>query len=259
MKRSLLILAFVMFAFPAVASATNYVVHVHGRTQSLWDDTMYSITGYTSVKCNYEAKYNTLAQSNATVRSCLATYCSGANSCIAVGYSNGMNQIMYTQNYYPSSVANLLYVEAGGDAEGGSELITVADTVQHFLDWFGISFEIYYPSGVDATLSVSGARNAYNHNATNGRTTYQIVGDTSAANGLWYLTAGTLPGDDDGVVSWASAYACSSWPGSGSYNYDLNYNCTKYSGHVTDTWCTSDGWFGSTDHFSMDERGSWCY
>lgn len=246
------IVVMALVAAPAVASAANYVVHIHGRTQTTWDDTIYWISGYTSVKCDYEAKYNTLSQSNVTVRDCLGTYCSGSNSCIVVAYSNGANQVHYTQQYYPSKLANLQYVESGGSAEGGSELTDVGSAVQSFLDWFGIDFEVYYPNGVDATLSVSSARNAYNHDINNGKTTYHVSGNTNAGNGLWWATAGFLPGDDDGVVSWASSYGCRD-------SGDQPTTCSKFTGHVSDTWCVSNGEWDGYDHFSMDERASWCY
>jgi len=239
-------------AIPAVASATNYNVHVHGRTQTTWDDTWWTESWGTNVKCDYEAKYNTLAQSNVTVRACLATYCTGSNSCKIIAYSNGNNQVQYTQTYYPSALTNLVYVEAGSSAAGGSQLADVAAPIQNFLDWFGIGFEVYYPTGVDATLSVSGARNAYNHNVNNGKTTYHTMGNTNAGNGLWWLTAGILSGDDDGVVGYDSGFGCSS---SGSQSS----TCSKWQGHVSDTYCTSDGSWSGYDHFGMDERASYCY
>lgn len=253
-----LVAAAAVVCLPAIASAASYAVHVHGRTQTTWDDTWYGMSGYTNAKCDYEAQYNTLSQSNATVRACLAQYCSGGNSCIVVAYSNGMNQVHYTQQYYPEALTGLVYVEAGGSAEGGSELASVGNAVQSFLDWFGVGFEVFYPSGVDATLSVTGARAAYNHDINNGRTTYHTVGNTNAYNWIWVLTAGSLPGDDDGVVSYASAYGCRN---SGSQSS----GCSKWTGHVADTYCTSDGSWGGglfsagKDHFSMDERASYCY
>jgi pimeloyl-ACP methyl ester carboxylesterase len=245
--------ALVAFATPSAASAADYVVHVHGRTQTTWTNTWYSMSGWTNVKCDYEAKYNTLAQSNVTVRSCLSSYCTGSNRCILVGYSNGNHQIQYTQTHYPGSLTNLLYVEAGGSAVGGSELADAAQPIQNFLDWFGGSFEVFYGNGVDATLTVSGARNAYNHDVHNGKTTYHTVGNTDAFDGLWWLTAGILPGDDDGVVAFHSAFGCRNSGSQGS-------GCSKWNGHVADTYCNSNnGIWNSKDHFSMDERASWCY
>ncbi len=241
-----------LVAAPGVASATDYAVHVHGRTQITWDDTWWTMAGYTNVKCDYNSTTATLASANVTVRSCLATRCSGANRCIIIAYSNGMNQVQYTQQYYPANLANLLYIEAGSSAAGGSELASVGSVAQSFLNWFGVNYEIFYANGVDATLGVTTARAAYNHNINNGKTTYHVVGNTNALNWIWPFTAGTLPGDDDGVVSWASGFGCNA---SGSQTY----NCTKFTGHVTDGGCTSNGWFGTTDHFSMDERGSYCY
>ncbi len=242
-------------AFASLASAGYYAVHIHGRGQNNWTDTMYGTSTYTAVKCNYNGTTETLATANATVRSCLQTYCTGSNSCIIVAYSNGAHQVGYTQAYYPSTITNLVYVEAGGGAAGGSELTDVASPVQSFIDWFSDEepwFQVYYGSGADAALHVSTARSAYNHELNNGKSTYHIVGNTNALNWIWYLTAGVLPGDDDGVVAFHSAFGCVN---SGSQSS----SCTKWTGHKADTYCESDAIMGSTDHFDMDYYASWCY
>lgn len=236
-----------------VADAANYVVYVHGRTQSTWDGATYAVPGYTKAVVSYNATTATLAQANVAVRTQLAQYCSGENVCIVVAYSNGALQVGYTQANYPEALENALYIEAGASAAGGSELLNGFTSAAG--DFLGVT----YPSGVDATLSVSAARNAYNHNLTAGVVTYHLAGNTNWRNAIWYATAALLPGDDDGVVSFASAFGCSS---SGSQSR----SCTKYSGHVLDLGATSGSWrcpdatCGSVDHFAMDDRAAyWAY
>lgn len=230
------------------ALADNYVVYVHGRSQDDWDrSAVYPVPGFSPAFVEYNATTATLAQANVDVRAQLGEYCSGNNACIVVAYSNGGLQVGYTQAYYPEALENALYVEAGASAAGGTELLN------GFTSLAGQVFGATYPNGVDATLSVSGARNAYNHNLNAGLVTYHLGGNTNWRNGLWYVTAAFLPGDDDGVVSFASAFGCSS---SGSQKT----SCAKYTGHVVDTSGCSKGVCDSVDHFGMDAKAAyWAY
>ena len=235
---------------PSLAAADNYVVYVHGRSQTTWDGAIYPESGWKTAIVQYNSTTQTLAQSNVDVRRQLAQYCSGNNACVIVAYSNGGLQVGYTQAFYPDAVENALYVEAGASAAGGSDLLN------SFTGPVGQVFGATYPNGVDATLSVSGARNAYNHNLTAGLTTYHLGGNTDWRNGLWYVTAGLLPGNDDGVVSYHSAFGCSS---SGSQAT----SCTKYAGHRLDSGATSGSKkcsgsvCSSIDHFGMDDRAAY--
>jgi len=240
-------------AFANVAHADNYVVYVHGRTQTTWDaSAVHPVAGFAPAFVEYNSTTATLAQANVAVRAQLAQYCSGANSCIVVPYSNGALQVGYTQAYYPEALENALYIEAGASAAGGSELLN------GFTSLAGQILGATYPNGVDATLSVSGARNAYNHNLTAGVVTYHLGGNTDWRNGLWYATAAFLPGNDDGVVSFASAFGCSS---AGSQPA----TCAKYTGHQLDLAAGArgdgrrcpNGVCGSVDHFGMDERAAY--
>ena len=232
----------------SVAEASNYVVYVHGRTQESWDrGALFATPGYEQAFIDYNATTATLAQANVTVRARLAQYCTGDNDCVVVAYSNGALQVGYTQAFYPEALENALYVEAGASAAGGTELLN------GFTSVVGQVLGATYPNGVDATLSVSGARNAYNHNLTAGVATYHLGGNTDWRNGLFYVTAALLPGNDDGVVPYASAFGCSS---SGSQTS----NCAKYTGHSLDLGASSGsrrcsgGVCSSTDHFGMDDR-----
>jgi pimeloyl-ACP methyl ester carboxylesterase len=233
------------------ARADNYVVYVHGRTQTSWDaSALYPIQGFAPAIVHYDATEATLAQANVDVRAQLASYCSGENVCIVVAYSNGALQVGYTQAYYPEALENALYVEAGGSAAGGTELLN------GFTSAAGKVLGATYPNGVDATLSVSGARNAYNHDLSAGLVTYHLGGNTTWRNALWYATAVLLPGDDDGVVPFASAFGCAS---SGSQSE----NCVKYTGHRLELDAVSGGLrcnggvCGSVDHFGIDSRAAY--
>lgn len=238
----------------ATADAKNYVAYVHGRASSSWDgNAVYAIPGFTPAFVNYNATTATMAEANVEVRTQLAQYCSGENACIVVAYSNGAHQVGYTQAFHPEALENALYVEAGASAAGGSELLN------GFTSLTGQILGVTYPGGIDATLSVSGARNAYNHNLSAGVVTYHLGGNTDWRNGIWYATAAFLPGNDDGVVTYASAFGCRS---SGSQPV----SCTRFAGHQLETGATSGsrkcsgGVCGSTDHFGMDERAAyWAY
>jgi hypothetical protein len=237
----------------ASARADNYVVYVHGRSQTSWDaSAVHTVAGFSPAFVEYNATTATLAQANVAVRAQLAQYCSGRNVCVIVAYSNGALQVGYTQAYYPEALENALYVEAGGSAAGGTELLN------GFTSLTGRILGVTYPSGVDATLSVSGARNAYNHNLTAGVVTYHLGGNTTWRNSIWYLTAAFLPGNDDGVVPFASAFGCTA---SGSQPA----TCAKYTGHrlelgagaSTDRRRCPNGICSAVDHFSLDDRAAY--
>jgi hypothetical protein len=252
------------------AEAAQYVVYVHGRSQTYWTGNTYTYgTGYTTAMCDYNATSATLAQasssatatgiswngkawqtdfSGAGLQNCLAKYCSGSNSCIAIGYSNGVHQLNYTLANYPSKVANLSYVFAGSGASGGTDLldnwgwaesalIDACEVVMEPLCGFGLWCSPggicgglpFYPSGVDADLFTSTARNDYNHNATNGRTFYQISGQmngTVLSTNLMNWSATLINGSSDGVVPFSSTYGCVN---SGSQPW----NCAQWSGHIS--------------------------
>lgn len=240
----------------AEAEAANYIVYVHGRSQTTWTGTQYGMSGWSKVSLNYNATTATLAQANSTVRSKLATYCSGANSCIIVAYSNGMHQVAYTQANYPEAISNALYIQSGGAAYGGSDLL------DGFTGDLGEIFGAVYDGGVDDALHVSAARNAYNHNLTAGKVTYMVGGNTNAYNWIWYPTAGFLPGDDDGVVSFHSAFGCVN-SGSQSQNcsaWSQRVEKCNYSSSYCDDGVCGGSWISAgTDHFGIDSKAAYCF
>jgi len=109
-----------------------------------------------------------------------------------------------------------------------------------------------WPNGVDATLSVSGARNAYNHNSA--RPWYPRGRPRQRRQLDLVGTAAFLPGRQDGVVAYHSAYGCAD---SGSQPS----TCRKYDGHVEDIWCgeCSAAECSGIDHFSINETGVACF
>lgn len=247
------VVAATLVAWSAPARAASYVVYVHGRAQTSWNESaVYPIAGFSSAFVSYNATTATLAHANVDVRAGLARYCSGENVCIVVAYSNGALQVGYTQAYYPEALANALYVQVGGSAAGGSELLG------GFTGIVGRVLGVTYPTGVDATLSVSGARNAYDHNLHAGVVTYHVGGNTTWRNALWYLDGAFLPGGDDGVVTFASAFGCIA---SGSQPA----SCAKFAGHALDPTTTRAGdpkrcpgaVCSSVDHYSMDDRAAY--
>jgi hypothetical protein len=238
------------------ASAANNLVYIAGRTQYQWDGTTYGLSGYALQRVIYNSTTATLEEANSAVRQQLATWCSGGNYCIIVAYSNGMHQVAYTQANYPSALSGLLYVQSGGAAYGGSDLL------DGFTGSMGSLFGAVYDPGVDTALHVSNARNAYNHHSY-AAPTYSVGGDVNAYNGLWWTGAsGFLPGSDDFVVSYHTAFGCvnSGSQGSGCSKWSSRTNRCKYSsGYCSNGECAG-GWFSAgTDHFAMDDKAAYCF
>jgi hypothetical protein len=244
-----------LLLWPGAGNAAQYVVHVHGRGQNGWgDNPMYAAPGWQAVGVAYNATTATLAQANAQLRPQLATYCAGANACILVAYSNGALQVGYTQANYPEALENALYVEAGGSAAGGTDLLN--DWTSEVASWFGQS----YPAGVDATLTVSAARNAYNHSLSAGIPTYHLGANTDWTDKLFWATAALLPGNDDGAVAFHSAFGCAV---AGSQKE----TCGRFAGHFLDQWAVASGdarscpsgVCKSIDHGEIDDRAAYWY
>lgn len=244
-----------VFAVAPAEAACN-LVYIAGRTQTQWDGTVYGKAGCTTQYVRYDAWNSTLMQANVAVRSQLAGWCSGGNTCVIVAYSNGMHQVAYTQANYPESLTGLSYIQGGGNAYGGSNLL------DGFTGSLADILGVIYEPGVDTYLHVSSARNAYNHNLSNGKVTYQIGGNTNAYNWIWAPTAGFLPGDDDGVVSYHSAFGCT---GSGSQSSGCakwtgrTNRCVYDSGYCSSGECGGGLFSAGTDHFGIDNKAAYCF
>lgn len=240
----------------STAEAGQNLVYIAGRTQTQWDGTVYGKSGYTTQYVRYDAWNSTLPAANAAVRDQLGTWCSGGNTCIIVAYSNGLHQVAYTQANYPEKLTGLLYIQSGGAAYGGSNLL------DGFTGSLASIFGALYEPGVDTYLHVTSARNAYNHNSSANKLTYSIGGNTNAYNWIWALTAGFLPGDDDGVVSYHSAFGCvgTGSQGSGCSKWTSRTNrCNYSSGYCSNGECGGGLFSSGTDHFGIDDKAAYCF
>ncbi|MFO0675376.1 MAG: hypothetical protein U0169_02505 [Polyangiaceae bacterium] len=214
-------------ATSAEAAPTKWVAYLHGRGEDGWGGEFRAPAGWGTVDIRYNATTATLAEANVGVTKALRDVCTNGNQCVIVAYSNGTMQAGRSLDIAPDLADGVLYVESGGAAIGGSELVSlcgVGTVLGAVSGW-----DICYPNGVDATLSVSGARAAFDHNSV--VPWYHVGGNTNWLNRMWYVTAAILPGDDDGVVAFHSAFGCRA---SGSQTT----SCSKFGGHFLDTWCS---------------------
>mgnify|MGYP002780935906 CR=1 FL=1 len=234
----------------ADAATGRWVVYLHGRGEGGWGGGLAAPEGWGTVDLRYNATTATLAQANAGVTDGLRRFCSGDNVCIVVAYSNGSLQIGRTLAVAPDAVENLLYVQGTGAAMGGSELASDCKIAEFFTKLVGQS--ICYPTGVDATLTPSGARAAYDHNSP--RPWYLVGGRTGALNWIWYATSLFLPGSHDGVVAYHSAFGC-------TQAGRKSASCAKFQGLNLDPVCAPcrGAECGGDDHFAMKGRGAACF
>jgi pimeloyl-ACP methyl ester carboxylesterase len=232
------------FAVEATAGDRT-VVYVHGRTESGWSGGFRAPTGYKTLDLRYNGTTATLAQANVGVTAELRKRCSGGNVCVVVAHSNGTLQVGRTVATAPDAIDGLLYVEATGAAMGGSELIDSCGLAK-------LIGQSCYPNGVDATLTVTAARAAFDHNSH--VPWYHLAGNTDFRNRMWWLTAAMLPGNDDGVVAYHSALGCAN---AGSQTLA----CRRYEGHFMDTACDVcvGGECGGIDHFGIAAKGTRCF
>ncbi len=202
-----------LFAAAAPARATTYSLYVHGRTGgttgcstseatptgwSYWDGQVQP--GVNPIPVNYDGTAH-ISVANVTVRAYLDTYCSGGDSCYIACHSAGCSHIGYALDLYGSGGRwNILWIDAAGSAEGGTEL---AD----YLSWAACD-----PLAGD--LRIGTARSLYNHGNLRGAWEYMFAG----AKGAFYSFV--LPGDDDSVVPFHSAGGMNSagrWCVSGTF------------------------------------------
>lgn len=226
-RTALLTLALGLAAAALPASATHYSLYVHGRTAgvtgcgvsqptpsgwSYWNGQVQP--GVNPVPVNYDGTAH-ISVANPTVRSYFDTYCTGGNSCYVACHSAGCAHVGYALDLYGANRWNFIWIDAGGSAEGGTEL-------SDYLSWASCD-----PLGGD--LRTGTVRGLYNHNDLRGFWEYNFAG----ARGAVYSFA--LPGDDDSVVPFHSAggmsstgrwcvantLLCTTMPGgtSGKYSY----------------------------------------
>jgi len=209
-------------------SNRRYVLHLGGMCSQGWNDRYANAAGYTPIDVKaVQTNHSGLADSSTTLNVYLNQCCTGTNLCYVLNYSGG-DAVMGHRFANSSTNWNLNWVGTSAGAGGGSELSG------------NDAAEAWGPCDYANHLGTSEARNAYNHNDTNGETVYHIGG----YDGWWY-SSWLLPGEDDGAVAYHSAGAITS-------TVSTSNLCTapKWSNHVI-AW-TCSGY--DLDHYEMKPK-----
>lgn len=203
---------------PAVASATDYTLWIHGRNTSQstsvgnYNDFSYWGPNGTAAGINKKAvNWNgvgRISTTNEKIRNALDCYCTGTNFCYIAVHSAGDLQIGYALDLFGGSTRNkknaspnasgvcsdiggsqvgwnIKWVDVASGAGGGSELADNGGA------WFA-------SDELTKDLTTNAARSLYNHNQTRGKMFYMFAG----AKGTAY--SGILAGQDDEAVGYHS-------------------------------------------------------
>jgi hypothetical protein len=211
---------------PAVASATNFTLWIHGRNTSQsttpgnYNDFSYwgssaSAAGVNKKAVNWNG-VGRISTTNDKIRNALDCYCTGTNWCYIAAHSAGDLQIGYALALYGGSTRNkknaspsasgvcsdiggtqvgwnIKWVDVASGAGGGSELADMGE--------WAVSDEL------TIDLKTANARSLYNHNTTRNYWFYMFAG----AKGTAY--SGILSGQDDEAVAYHSTGGLSSTGG----------------------------------------------
>lgn len=181
---------------PVRAEAEQYILYLHGRTETTWKHGTATVAGWTNVTFQYDGNASLANEAVSTVlNDAFTRYCSGENLCIAVCFSAGcMRALKALDDITAQGVQpTLLWMEAAASAAGGSALAETSSS-------FG-------GQPIDYDLHRSTARNKWAHiqDAVAPATMYHLAGkrDTCvwAGCGNWLLP----PGLCDGAVCVDSA------------------------------------------------------
>lgn len=202
-------------------AAHNYVLVWDGLGSQRWEERLPYIGGYTTINAGIvQTRNSCVSDCGQSAKVYLDKCCTGLNSCYVLNWSNGGNCLTWALSQ-TSTNYNIYWAGESGSNIGGSEL---AD--QGLLtDWFG-------NSDCADDIGVGDIRNDWslNENDTNGETIYHVGGYDGD-----FWTSGSLPGEDDGVVAYHSAAACTT-----SGSWDSLCSCAKYSNHVIAWSCGYD-------------------
>ena len=211
------------------AIGTTTTLYIHGRNPGGlpvgWSYWLKQRPGINAVPVNWSGT-DPIAQTNATIRHALDTYCTGNNWCYVACHSAGCAQIGYAMAQYGTTGGvdswNIYWIAAAGSAEGGSELADLGK-------FFG------GPLPLDADLQTTVMRQMYNHDSTNGVIHWMFAGSGySDADPELNADGALLPGDDDLAVA---------------YHSSCGVNNTAWSG--TSFWCNSTDLFCSGDRLDL--------
>ncbi|MFT5695204.1 MAG: hypothetical protein ACI9QQ_001179 [Myxococcota bacterium] len=209
-------------------SGGRYILHVGGMCSQGWNDQLANKSGYTSIDVKaVQTNHSGLSDASHTAGIYLDECCTGSNLCYVLNYSGG-DAVIGHRLANESTDWNLAWIGTSAGAGGGSEI-----SGNFLADIFG-------PCDYSGHLGTSEVRNAYNHNDTNGNTTYRIGGH----DGWWY-SSWLLPGEDDGAVAYHSAGSVTSTTSTSSM-----CKAPKFTNHVA-AW-TCSGY--NNDHYAMKTK-----
>jgi len=211
------------------AHATNYSLWIHGRDSagtpsgfSYWSHSGWANggvqAGVNAVAVNYDGTQH-IANTNSVIVNALNTYCTGANSCYIACHSAGCPQLAYAYAYHKGAW-NVIWVLAGGDAEGGSELANAGSWLT------GLA--------IDSDLHTSTMRGMMNHDIVGddieGWMYSYMGGDWSSLTNLFFPCNSSFLGI---WYSWAANDSVIAFHSSGRYRNSGGYQSdgdTNYQG-----------------------------
>jgi hypothetical protein len=225
-----------------MASATNYAIFFHGRTQANWGTPLQGGAGSaTTIPAGYTAVDDTSWNGTARIDSVIpyaayAAKCAAPNTCIIYNYSTGG---LVTQRLELLTAAKPLHVNSFASAGGGSELASSCGWVTQWGCYYG---------GVDDNLKPSWARNAGNALQSGGNgSTWHVAGNGWSWLGV--ATAAIINGDDDGATGPHSNTGCGS-----TESFGLPTSCTYSCGFM---WLKTCG--GRKSNHKQWVTGGWTH
>lgn len=266
------------------ARAADNILYVQGRAQGSWDKNVAALSGTSFVNRTLTFNGNTRIASAETdsttnpnsVNYAIRQYCSAGNSCIIHCYSTGcyrvkkaIDNIRNGVGGAADSLAGLLYIEASGDASGGTDIAEIA--TEGFTGWIAKLFGQQEAVDFDLTRSMARSTYSYIHDQV-GVNMWHLAGNRDVCKkllGLFKICgSGSIEGSDDGVIPWASSAGYSTQQArtslcnaSAADEQDTSKNvANKYPWHRVDTKVENCSGFDvsgtSWDHFGMVQAGT---
>jgi len=277
----------------SIASAANYILHVHGRSQQGWKSdpngarmVLADTSGTTwinrTLAFNGNARLTSTETDSTTntnsVNYAIRTFCGTGtgNTCIVHCYSTGclrvdkaIDNIRNGVGGTANTLSGLLYIQASASASGGTDLAEIA--TGKFTGW--LAKLLGQQEAVDKDLTRSAARTTFSYvHDQLGVNKWHVAGYGDVCKkllGLFKICgSSSIAGTDDGVLPWASSGGYSAQTSrtslcnlSAADEQDTSKNvANKYPWHRTDTYyvncngtSVADG--GTWDHFGIADFG----